>query len=289
MKKHKWLLFILVTMVTWGVWGAFSEIPEKQGFPATFTYIVWALSMIPCAVVALGIAGWKLETDKRSVLLGAAVGFLGAGGQLLLFEALRFGPAYIVFPFISMAPVVVIALSMIFLKEKASKKQVFGIVAALAAIFLLSWQGGQPSANASGGLWVILSLMVFLMWGVQGFTMKFANRTMRAESIFVYMAITAVLLTPVAYFMTDFDAPGINLSMEWATKSFFIQILNSIGALTLVYAYRYGKAILVSPMEGLAPVITVILSLIIYAVFPSTIMLVGIVLAVFAMIMMSLE
>ena len=276
-------------MITWGIWGAFSEMPEKEGFPATFTYIAWSLSMIPCAIVAFGLMGWKLETDTKSIILGCVVGFLGAGGQLILFETLRFGPAYIVFPFISMAPVVVITLSLIFLKERASRKQIIGIITALAAIFMLSWQGGQSDGNVLGYLWIILASLVFLMWGVQGFAMKFANRTMRAESIFIYMTITGLILAPIAYFMTDFETPGLNLDMGLATKSFFIQILNSIGALTLVFAYRYGKAIIVSPMEGLAPLITVVLSLVLYAVFPSTLMLVGILLAVTAMIMLSLE
>ena len=289
MKNYKWLFFILTTMITWGIWGAFSEMPEKEGFPATFTYISWSLSMIPCAIAAFGLMGWKLETDTKSILLGCLVGFLGAGGQLILFETLRFGPAYIVFPFISMAPVVVITLSLIFLKERASKKQVVGIFTALAAIFMLSWQGGQSDVNVSGYLWIILASLVFFMWGIQGFAMKFANKTMHAESIFIYMTITGLILAPIAYFMTDFEAARINLDMELATKSFFIQILNSIGALTLVFAYRYGKAIIVSPMEGLAPLITVVLSLVLYAVFPSTLMLIGMLLAVTAMIILSLE
>ena len=38
-----------------GVWGAFIEIPEEAGFPATLGYSVWALTMIPCAIVALYI------------------------------------------------------------------------------------------------------------------------------------------------------------------------------------------------------------------------------------------
>ncbi len=283
-------MFIVVTMITWGVWGAFSEIPEKAGFPATFTYIAWALAMIPCAVAALGIARWKFDSDRRSMMLGCTIGFLGAGGQLLLFEALRLGPAYIVFPFISMAPVVTITLSMVFLKERAGKVQRFGIAAALCAIFLLSLQGGHSGSPVTGYVWIVFASLIFILWGVQGFTMKFANKTeMRAESIFVYMAITGVLLIPVAYYMTDWNAPGIRFSMEWAVKSFFIQLLNAVGALTLVYAYRYGKAILVSPMEGLAPLFTMVLSLAIYAVVPDTVTLSGMVLAVFAMGALAME
>lgn len=290
MKNRKWLLFISITMITWGIWGAFSEIPEKAGFPATFTYIAWALAMIPCAIGALCIAKWKFDFNARSILLGCMIGFLGAGGQLLLFEALRFGPAYIVFPFISMAPVVTITLSMVFLKERAGRIQLFGIAAALCAILFLSLQGDKSDSHVTGYLWMFFALLIFIMWGIQGFTMKFANKTeMQAESIFVYMAFTAICLIPVAYYMTNWQAEGINLSWEWAIKSFLIQLLNAVGALTLVYAYRYGKAILVSPMEGLAPLFTMVLSLIIYAVVPDIVTQIGMGLAVLAMITMSIE
>ena len=249
MKKYKWLLFILVTIVTQGIWGAFSEMPEKEGFPATFTFIVWAFSMIPCAIVAFGLAGLKFETDKKSLLFGCIIGFLGAGGQLILFQTLRFAPAYIVFPFISMLPIVVITLSVVFLKERATKKQVVGIITALVAIFLLSRQSGEQDANSSGYFWIILAALIMLMWGIQATVIKLANNSMRAESIFIYMTITGLILSPVAYFMTDLNAAGVNLDTGLAIKSFFIQILNAIGVLTLVFAYRYGKAIIVSPME----------------------------------------
>jgi uncharacterized membrane protein len=58
-----------------------------------------------------------------------------------------------------------------------------------------------------------------------------------------------------------------------------IQILNAIGALCLMYALRYGKAIVVVPLTGLAPVLTVILSLVIYALIPGGFLLAGLILA----------
>jgi len=72
--------------------------------------------------------------------------------------------------------------------------------------------------------------------------------------------------------------------------AFAIQILNSIGALTIVYAFRYGKAIIVSPLtNAVAPVITVIISLVLYQVFPHWIILVGMGLAVISMFVLSSE
>ena len=123
MKNKLWLLFILITVVTWGIWGAFSGYQISHGIPDTVVYIAWALSMLPCALVALIINKGKLTFSWRGIGLGAIVGLLGAGGQLVLFKALTLGPSYIIYPFISMSPVVVITLASIFLKERANKWQ----------------------------------------------------------------------------------------------------------------------------------------------------------------------
>jgi uncharacterized membrane protein len=200
-------------------------------------------------------------------VMGCAAGLLGAGGQLLLFQALRQGPAYIVFPFISMFPICTIAFSFFILREKVQRKQAVGIFLALIGIFLLSSQPGDQT-TISGSSWIFLSVLVFLMWGVQGFVMKFSNNLMNAESIFFYMTVTALLLAPVAMLMTDFSQ-NINTGWSGPYLAFFIHLLNSIGALTLVYALRYGKAIVVVPLTGLSPIITVVLSLVIYSVMPS--------------------
>lgn len=293
MKDKLWLVFILVTILTWGFWGALSgwqlQNLDGKGLSDSVVYIVWALTMIPCALVALVINRGKLMHDWRSVLLGATVGLLGAGGQFVLFKALTYGPSYLVYPFISMSPVVVIALAAIFLKERANRWQMVGIVVALVAILLLSLESKSGSVS-SWSLMIILAVLVLLAWGIQGFFMKFANNSMDAESIFVWMAISGLVFIPVAYFMDGTSAEFFQLStfnsqLFWQT--FGIQILNSIGALTLVYAYRYGKAVVVSPMEGLSPMATVLLSLIILQVVPNPIQIAGLICAAFAMYALS--
>ena len=285
MQSRLWLLFATITTLFWGVWGAFIEIPEKAGFPATLGYSVWALTMIPCALVALRIIDWKLERDRRSLWLGSMVGFLGAGGQIVLFLALRTAPAYLVFPIVSLYPVLTVILSTTLLKERASRRVWTGIVIALVAIFLLSYQPpGQQ--GASGIAWLAGPLLVFFAWGVQAYYMKFANQSMRAESIFFYMALTGIILIPAALAMTDFSRP-INWGPRGPWLAAAIQVLNSIGALTLVYALRYGKAIVVVPMTSLAPVLTIILSLILYRVVPHPVLIAGMVMASIAIYLMA--
>lgn len=289
MKESKhWLLFAVITTTFWGIWGALIEIPEKAGFPATLGYSVWALTMIPPAIVALRIIRWKLDYDLPSIAFGSIIGLLGAGGQLILFQALRTGPAYLVFPIISLSPMVTILLAYWFLQERTSTRGWLGIALALAAIPLLSYQEAEDQATR-GYLWLILALIVFAAWGAQAFVMRFANRTMRAESIFFYMMVTGITLIPFALLMTDFAQP-INWGFNGPVLTALIQSLNSIGALCLVYAFRYGKAMIVAPVtNALAPVITVVISLMIYGVLPSSPIATGMVLAIVAALLLALE
>ena len=288
-KANNWITFVIVHVAFMGVWGALVEIPEKNGFPVTLGFVAWALSMIPAALVALYFNKWKLETDKRSILLGSLVGFLGAIGQLVLFFTLKIAPAYLVFPLLSLTPVVTILLAVVFLKEKTGPVGWIGIGVAIMAILLLSYMPGGDNDFVVGKGWIFLAAIPLLAWGTQGFVMRFANETMKAESIFFYMMATSVVLIPVALFMTDFSQ-----QIEWGFKgpylAIMIQTLNAFGALFLVYAFRYGKAIIVAPMTtALSPIITVILSLAIYMVLPHPLTITGMLLAIFAAYLMGVS
>lgn len=286
--KKPWFLYTLVTVAAWGLWGALIDVPARNGFPETLGYAVWSLTMIPPCLAALAIAGWKLEYDLKALVYGGLAGFLGAGGQLVLFKVLRIAPAYLVFPFIALSPLVTIVLALLISRERASAKGWAGIVLALAAGVLLAY---TPAEGGSGGhlLWVVLALLVFLAWGLQGFVISHGNKSMSAESIFFYMTITGLLLAPVAVAMTDFRAPILwGLRGPWLAAA--IQILNAVGALLLVYAFRHGKAIIVSPLINAgAPALTIVLSLAMYRTLPRAVPALGMVLAVAAIFLMALE
>lgn len=288
MKSKLWLIFAITTTVFWGVWGAIIEVPEQAGFPATLGYVVWSFIMLPPALVAMKFIGWQLEYDKRSLIMGAAIGFLGAGGQLLLFHVLEIGPAYIIFPIIALNPVVTILLSIVFLRERTKMKGWIGITFAIIAIPLLAYQSPDNNNMVTGYWWLALTLFILISWGSQSFIMKFANETMKAESIFFYMAITGVLLAPLALVMTDFSE-DINWGFQGPYFAALIHMLNALGSLSVVYAYRYGKAIVVSPLtNAIAPVITVTISLILYSVFPHTITLIGMIFAISATFLLAI-
>jgi drug/metabolite transporter (DMT)-like permease len=288
MSRHAGLTFALITTVLWGIWGAFAGRPAENGFPETLIYVVWALTMIAPAAFALSRVGWKIEHDRRSILLGVLIGLTGAGGQMLLFHAVRTGPTYLIFPLIALSPVVTIVLSVGWLHERVSGIGALGIVLALLSLPLFDYEPNATHATL-GVAWFAYALVILVAWGVQAFFMKLANRTMSAESIFFYMTVMGLALIPVALAMTDFSQP-INYGPGGPGLAAATQILNAVGALTLVYAFRYGKAIVVSPLTNAgAPLMTALLALALLGLVPQPLKLLGIGLAFVAAALLAIE
>ncbi|WP_229205813.1 EamA family transporter [Duganella sp. Leaf126] len=285
--RPRWLLYALTTTLLWGVWGAFAGMPGQHGFPETLIYVVWALTMVPPALLVLARSGWRVRRDARAVAYGLTIGVLGAGGQMVLFYAVKAGPAYLIFPLISLSPVVTIVLSFLFLRERTGPMGVAGIVLAICALPLFDYApGGAPQPY---GLWFALALGVLAAWGLQAYFIKLANASMDAESIFFYMTLSALIFIPVALAMTDFSQP-INYGPSGPLLAAVTQILNAVGALTLVYAFRHGKALMVSPLVNAgAPLLTTLIAMALAATVPTGYRLAGIVLSLAAALLLALQ
>lgn len=282
-----WLWFALSTVLLWGVWGTLSGLTASPAFPETLVYCVWALTMVPPTLFILWRNGWTIDRSPRAIWYGMMIGLLGAGGQMLLFKALASGPAYFIFPIISLSPVITIALSFSLLRERTTRIGAVGVALALLALPLLDLSFDNGGAEGLG--WFVLSLLIMAAWGVQAYFMKRANTVVRAESIFFYMTVGALVLAPVAWRMTDFSQPiATGLDGPWLVAA--VQVLNAVGALCLVYAFRYGKAIVVAPLTNAGgPLITAALSLILAGVVPGPLKIVGLVMALIASVLLALE
>ena len=181
MPSKAWLIYALVTVAFWGVWGVFAGLPASHGFPDTLIYCVWAVTMIPPALYALHKDGWRIPVDGRSMLYGGLIGFLGAGGQMLLFNAVKSGPAYLVFPLISLSPVITVLLSFAILRERTTWLGGVGVLLALLSLPMFDYSAGNEPSTF-GQLWFLQALGVLVAWGLQAFFMKLANATMSSGS-----------------------------------------------------------------------------------------------------------
>jgi drug/metabolite transporter (DMT)-like permease len=273
---RSWIFYAALLILFWGIWGAFSALPANwYGYPNQMIYSIWALTMIIPAVFAM--RGQRFDRRPQATIYGLLIGLTGAGGQLLLFQALTMGPAYLIFPIVSISPAITVIMAMVLLRERISTLAVVGLVAALAAIVLFSITGGD--SDGSSGPWLPLAILICVAWGVQAYFMrKTATIGVNDATTFGWMAISAILLIPVALVWLG----GLPTDFPWQAPALTAatQLLNAVGALFLVMALSRGKATIVAPTtNALAPALTIIVSLIAYQTLPSPYGAVGIVLA----------
>lgn len=273
---RSWIFYAALLILFWGVWGAFSALPATwYDYPDEMIYCIWALTMlIPAAVI---LRGQRWDRRPAATIYGLLIGLTGAGGQLVLFQALTMGPAYLIFPIISISPAITVVMAMVLLRERISPLASVGLVMALAAIVLFTITGGE--AADSSGPWLLLAVLICVAWGVQAYFMrKTATIGVNEATTFGWMTISGLLLIPVALISLG----GLPLDFPWQAPALTAatQVLNAVGALFLVMALARGKASIVAPTtNALAPALTVIISLIAYQTLPTPYGAAGIVLA----------
>jgi drug/metabolite transporter (DMT)-like permease len=275
--KRSWILYATLLIAFWGVWGAFSNQPNSRyGYPNEMIYIIWAFTMLIPAYFAL--RGNRFDRRPAAALWGLLAGLTGAGGQLLLFQALADGPAYLIFPVVSLSPVITVLMATVLLRERMARMAVGGVVAALTAIVLLSIPGGGGDTH-SHGPWLLMAILICVAWGAQAFCMRKAALVgVNDATTFGWMTISGLLLVPVAFAMMG----GLPSGAPWQAPALtaVTQVLNAVGALFLVMALSRGKASVVAPVtNALAPVLTIVLSLAVYQTLPNVWGAIGIVLA----------
>jgi len=136
----RWLAFSLLTVISWGAWGAVSKV-ASDGVDANTNQIFFTLGLLPLIVYVARSPRLKGSSSERRAGIGWAflTGILGGTGNIAFFRALGVGgQASVVVPATALFPVVTVILALSFLRERLGRAQKVGLVIALAAIYLLS-------------------------------------------------------------------------------------------------------------------------------------------------------
>ena len=138
-----WLLWSLVTIALWGVWGLVSKL-ASEGVDAYTNQLLYTVGLLPLVVLV-----WRsprLRSDSRGtptfrwgLFWAFLTGVLGGTGNIAFFQAfVAGGKASIVTPVTALFPVVTVLLAVTFLRERVGKTQWAGLALAFVAIYLLS-------------------------------------------------------------------------------------------------------------------------------------------------------
>ena len=287
----KWLIYSTVSMLIWAIWSLLSPLASRD-LSSSMIQILSSAGIIPFALLLLFSKNLKKGAHfGKGWLLALATGITGGAGNIMLYNALGHdGPASLVFPIISMAPVIPVLAAPFLFKEKIRGIQAFGIGVALIAILLLNTSpSSAPTVSAFSlfSKWMLYTLLALLIFGITFITQKGATYFISDELSTVAFAVGFVLLD-IFLLLTE-RSLSWNIGAKAGWVSVFIGILMGAGSLTLFAAYRHGKASIVTPFSQLFAIITVLVAVPLYHESIDLLRGIGIVAALGAGLMLSIE
>lgn len=137
---HTWFWLSALSLVFFGITGVTQKLSTNYiSFELSFVWFCIAMIAVSAVTALLVPMNWHVSTPV--VLWAALGGLLNGLGALTSFAAFaKGGKASIVTPIINLFPLVTVGGAWVFLGEKLTNTQLFGIVFAVLAIVFLSWE-----------------------------------------------------------------------------------------------------------------------------------------------------
>jgi bacterial/archaeal transporter family protein len=138
-KFPAWLVYSILTLLLWGIWGATSKAISDD--INTYTnQVLFSLGVTPLILLVAFSPRLKGGTQrKRGIFYAFITGILGGTGNIAFFKSLMVGgKASVVVPATSLSPVITVLMGYFILKERLTTVQKVGFALAMLAIYLLS-------------------------------------------------------------------------------------------------------------------------------------------------------
>lgn len=184
------------------VFGTIGLFVKNIGFPSSF--ISFARALIGSIFIALFMLVSGHGLDKNAVLKNLKLlipsGIAMAFNWICLFEAYRFTGVAVGTLCYYMAPVIVVVLSPIFLKEKLTAVNVVSVLAAVVGAVLIS---GVVSGSAKSAKGILLGLAAAALYSTVIMINKFVRNLSPIETTFVQLLTAAVTMIPYILLTED--------------------------------------------------------------------------------------
>ena len=277
----RWAFWMLLTLVSWGVWAILSRPLESVVSPAQSQ----AMSTLGVAPILLAL--WLVSEPNRSAhgnrgrLLAFGSGMISCVGNIAYYGALSDAKAATLVPLTALFPVVTILLAVLVLKERVTPIQWVGVALSVAAIPCFFPPGEQRGVSA----WMLAALVALVLWGVASLLQKASTFYLSGGSsafwflmAFVPIGIGILVWRPVSSTMD---------STAWALAA-ALGFTLAFGNLTLLLAYAAGgKAAVIAPLSGLYPLVSIPIAIAAFGEPVGGRELTGIVLALVAVILLA--
>ena len=184
------------------VFGTIGLFVKNIGFPSSF--ISFARALTGSIFIALFMLFSGHGLDKKSVFINLKLlipsGIAMAFNWICLFEAYRFTGVAVGTLCYYMAPVIVVVLSPVFLKEKLTAINVTSVLAAVVGAVLIS---GVVSGSAKSAKGILLGLAAAALYSTVVMINKFVKNLSPIETTFVQLLTAAVTMIPYILLTED--------------------------------------------------------------------------------------
>jgi transporter family protein len=134
-----WITASLIVIVLWGVVGLLQKMGSSESSSASL--LNWTCAGYVLLLPVLLIHSHLFDLSLRSILLGLLAGLTNGLGAWALYAALEKGAAAsVAVPLTALNPLVTLVLALLFLGERLTPTQTTGVVLALAAAVMLSYE-----------------------------------------------------------------------------------------------------------------------------------------------------
>ncbi len=133
----QWLVYSLLALLSWGVFGFLSKLGADKLSPVQLQ-LLFSAGLVAMTVPAWSRSKISLRSDRLGLLYGTFTGLFSVVANLAVFAALKEGQASVVQPATGLYPLVTVILAMIVLKERMNPIQVAGVALAVISLWILS-------------------------------------------------------------------------------------------------------------------------------------------------------
>ena len=135
-----WFMYTMGAFLCWGVWGFLCKLAAIKGMNWKGIYVFNGLGYIPLIIFFIFSTRLQLPGSVGAKSIAVVAGVAGTLAALCLYAAIANGKLAIILPLSSLYPAFSIVLAVIFLKETLSAYNIAGIVLAMIAIVLLTYE-----------------------------------------------------------------------------------------------------------------------------------------------------
>lgn len=136
------------------------------------------------------------------------------------------------------------------------------------------------------GMWQLVAVLSLIMWGLWGFILKLVTKNIEWYQIYAIGSLVTILATSIIALVYR------NQLLINQRDTYIILAASTAGVLGYIFfimALKDGEASVVVPLTALYPAITVVLSYTILHENITTLQLIGVILAIIAAVLLSLE